>query len=176
MGSEVAMKEAPIFQARAVGSFAQKPGCPDASADALGPEDLERICMGECYNPSDERRLITRVEIVKITPQMSAGEEIAGLVHDPWRRFDCEPDPSGCIVTFSDPDYATEGREALYYVRAFEAETLGVNAGNLRCERDQAGNCTDVEICPNPGGGRDDCLSPHEPRAWSSPIWLDYAG
>jgi hypothetical protein len=173
MGSEVAMSDAPIFQARAVGSFAQKPGCPDVAADALGAEDLQRICKGECYHPSDRRRLITRIEVVKITPQQSAGEDIGPLVRDPWRSFECEADPSGCVVSFTDPDFVRDGREALYYVRAFEEEAPGVNAGNLRCELDGDGNCTSVNLCPGPRGAEDDCLAPHEPRAWSSPIWLD---
>ena len=173
MGSEVEMRETPIFQARAVGSFEEKPGCPDAAQQALGPEDIQRICLGECYHPSDQRRLITRIEVVKITPQMSRDEDVAALVMDPWKSFECEPDPSGCVVSFSDPDFVRGGRESLYYVRAFEAEAPGVNAGNVRCTRDAEGNCTGVNLCPGPRGAQDDCLSPHEPRAWSTPIWLD---
>jgi len=58
-------------------------------------------------------------------------------------------------------------------VRAFEAETPGINAGNLRCERDSDGECLSVNLCKAKPGQTDDCLSPQQPRAWSSPIWLD---
>jgi hypothetical protein len=173
MGSEVEMGEAPIFQVRAVGSFEQRPGCPERTQSVLGAEEMERICMGECYHPSDRRRPITRIEVIKVTPQRVAGEDVAALIADPWRSFACEPDASGCAVSFSDPDYATDGREAVFYVRAFEAPKPGVNAQNLRCERDQDGECISVDLCPGPEGLEDDCLAPHEPRAWSSPIWLD---
>ena len=50
--------------------------------------------------------------------------------------------------------------------------------GQLRCDRDAEGNCVKVHICtkdyrtPN----NDDCLAPIEERAWSSPIYVNYAG
>ena len=172
MGSEQALADAPIFQARAVGSFEQQPGCPEANAAALGEAELERICRGECYHPGDTRRRITRIEVVKVTPQESPDEDVAALIADPWRTFTCEPNPDGCVVTFSDPDFVAGGREAAYYVRAFEEEAPGVNAGNLRCERDADGECKAVELCPGPEGRDDACLAPHEPRAWSTPIWV----
>lgn len=175
MGSEVEMSAAPIFQARAVGSFEQKPGCPDDATTALGAEDLERICRGECYHPSDQRRLITRIEVVKVTPQIERGEDVAPLVADPWQVFDCAPDPAGCAVTFADPEFAAGGRDSVYYVRAFEAEAPGINAGNLRCEEGETGECERVSLCPGPDGAADDCTAPHEPRAWSTPIWVDHA-
>jgi hypothetical protein len=167
------MDAAPIFQVRAVGSFEQHPGCPDY-ADQLSPERLERLCMGECYNPSDRRRRITRIEVVRIRPQISAGEDVSGLIDDPWLAFDCEPDPAGCAVTFTDPDFAQEARDALYYARAYEESTPGINAGNLRCELDGNGACVATHPCPGPAGDADDCLAPYEPRAWSSPIWVDF--
>ena len=68
------------------------------------------------------------------------------------------------------------GRNALYYARVFEEPKLGINAGNLRCTRDATGECVEVNPCPGPEGRDDDCLAPHEPRAWSSPIWVDHAG
>merc|ERR1711994_507808 len=69
MGSEVEMDEAPIFQVRAVGSFEQKPGCPPDARQALSDARLERLCRGECYHPSDRRRPISRIEVVRIRPQ-----------------------------------------------------------------------------------------------------------
>ncbi len=175
MGSEVEMPHIPIFQARAVGSFEQKPGCPEESHAALGPEELERICKGDCYHPSDRRRLVTEIEVVRIRPQISPDEDLDDLIDDPWRRYPCEADPVGCSVTFSDPEFARQGREALYYVRALEEPKPGINAGGLRCETDRNGRCISVTMCPGPDGEKDDCLASHQPRAWSSPIYLNPA-
>jgi hypothetical protein len=170
MGSAVTLAGPPIFQARAVGSFEQLPGCPEESLSALGAAELERICRGECHHPADRRRTITRIEVVRVRPQQTPGEPVAGLIDDPWKVFACAPGPEGCAVTFTDPDYERSGRDAVYYVRAFEAEAPGVNAGGVRCERDESGACTKVDLCGSAPG--DDCLAPHEPRAWSSPIWV----
>jgi len=174
MGSEVAMSSEPIFQARAVGSFEQQPGCPAYAETSLGAERLETVCKNECYHPGDQRRPITRIEVVRIRPQTSEGEDPLQLIDDPWRSFECDQDPAGCVVTFTDPEFASRSRDTLYYVRAFEAQKPGVNADNLRCKRDAAGKCIEVELCPGPKGAEDDCLAPHEPRAWSSPIWVDF--
>jgi hypothetical protein len=174
MGAETTMGTAPIFQVRAVGSFEQTAGCDAAAVLGLGEDRIERVCAGECYNPSDTRRLITRIEVVRIQPQASPGEPVAKLIEDPWKVFDCEPDPAGCSVAFSDPAFELDGRDTLYYVRAIEEPMPVVNAGGARCTRDAQGNCTEVEICGyrSPGG---DCLSEAEPRAWSSPIFVDWA-
>jgi hypothetical protein len=174
MGSDVEMEEAPVFQARAVGSFEQLPGCPDYAVQSLPPARLANLCKDECYHPSDTRRAITRIEVVRIRPQREPGEDVSQLIDDPWMTLPCEPDPAGCSVTFSDPDYAAAGRDTLYYVRAFEAPALGVNAGNVRCERDAEGNCLRSHPCPSPDGSDPDCLAMHEPRAWSSPLYLDH--
>jgi hypothetical protein len=176
MGGEVAMAEAPVFRARAVGSFAQLPGCPDVSTEALSPPQLERLCKGECYHPSDQRRLLTRIEVVRIRPQQEPDEPLASLIDDPWRRFDCDPDPAGCAFTFSDPDFTGAARNAAYYVRAYEEPALAINAGGVRCDLDDEGQCTQANLCPGPDGARDDCLAEHEPRAWSSPIFVDWSG
>ena len=50
----------------------------------------------------------------------------------------------------------------------------GVNADNLRCEYDEKGACVNVNLCGGPGALEDDCLAEHEPRAWSSPIFVDF--
>jgi hypothetical protein len=174
MGSEVAMAAAPLFEVRAVGSFEQLPGCPEDATGALAPERLDRLCQGECYNPSDARRPISRIEVVRIRPQQRADEPVDGLVEDPWRVFACPADPAGCRATFSDEDFAGSGRGALYYVRAVESPSAAVGANPLHCKRDAGGRCVEM----NPCFGRandDDCLAETEERAWSSPIFVDPA-
>ena len=170
MGSEVAMSTDPIFQVRAVGSREQLPGCPAHAEQALGPDRLEALCKGECFHPSDARRVITRIDVVRIRPQQSPDEPIADLVEDPWRSFECEPDPAGCAVTFGDLEFAGSARSAVYYARAHEAPAPAINADGVRCADDA---CEQVDLCgPDE---TDDCLGEHEPRAWSSPIWVDPA-
>jgi len=173
MGSSASVAEAPVFQVRAVGSFEQKPGCPPETS-ALGPGRIERLCRDECYNPSDQRRRITRIEVVRIRPQIRSGEPIEPLVSDPWLTLLCGEDPAGCSVSFSDPEFAESSRDALYYVRAIEEPSLAVNADALRCERDERGRCLAVRACTDPSPG-DDCLAPTEERAWSSPIFVSQA-
>ena len=171
MGGATAMGGAPIFQVRAVGSFEQEPGCPDSSINALEPSRIERLCRGECYYPSDRRRTISRIEVVRIRPQIRKDEPVANLIEDPWRVLTCDPDRAGCAVTFSDPEYEASGRDTLYYVRAVETPSLAVNADNLRCERDDAGRCISVRACSQVPDS-EDCLAETEQRAWSSPIFL----
>ena len=177
MGSEATLAEAPRFRVRAVGALEQKPGCPEHSLHALGAARIAALCRGECYNPGDRRRRVTRIEVVRIRPQVRPGEPVRELIEDPWRRIDCPRDPAGCTAEFDDPSFLMSGRPALYYVRAVEEPTPAVNAGGLRCERDAAGSCVRVHPCF--GDYRtpfdDDCLAPNEERAWSSPIYLDPA-
>jgi hypothetical protein len=174
MGSEVQLAENPKFRVRAAGSFKQKPGCPEFTTDGLSNERLERLCRGECYNPSDERYIITRIEVVRIRPQIRDDEPLEDLIDDPWLLIGCPKTSQGCTVEFEDPDFQSGGREALYYVRAIQEATPAVNAGGERCKRDEKGYCTE----PNPCYGDyrtaadDDCLAPNEERAWSSPIFV----
>ncbi len=174
MGGEVAMNESPIFQVRAVGSFEQQPGCPDYATSALGPDRVGDLCKSECYNPGATRRSIQRIEVIRIRPQNTPDEDLARLIEDPWKSFECDGDPAGCSVIFDDPDYARFGRDTVYYARALEASAPGVNAGGLRCDRDAEGNCTTVTLCGV--DTTDDCLDEHQPRAWSSPIFVDWSG
>jgi hypothetical protein len=159
MGSEARLGFAPHFRVRAIGSQKQKPGCPDLATTGLPAEKLARLCRGECFNPSDERHLVTRIEVVRIRPQRAPGEPVEGLIEDPWRSFACAPDPTGCTVEFADDEFSVRARDALYYVRAIEEPTPAVNG---------AGFATSVPSAD------DDRLGIVEERAWSSPIYVDY--
>jgi hypothetical protein len=171
MGSIVAMEEGPVFEVRAAGSLEQLPGCGDAAQSALSEARLERLCGGECYRPSDTRRPISRIEVVRIRPQRSAAEPLEPLIEDPWRTFECAPDPAGCTARFSDPDFATGQRDSVYYVRAIEAQSEAVNGQMLRCEGD---SCERMRPCDPWAPESDDCLGVVEERAWSSPLFVDW--
>jgi hypothetical protein len=174
MGSEVEVRGAPRFRVRAIGDFVQLPGCPTHSTTALSTEQVERICRGECYNPSDQRQPIERIEVIRILPQATPGEAVEDLIQDPWKTFACNGDPAGCMVEFSDDDPARARREAIYYVRALQRPVPTINAAGLRCEKDEKGECKAVKPCH--GDLRtelaDDCQAPAAPRAWSSPIYV----
>ena len=65
---------APIFQVRGRGLLrAEAPGCPDRRRAApSSAERIARVCQGECYNPTDERRgPSARIE-VDANPQRSS--------------------------------------------------------------------------------------------------------
>jgi hypothetical protein len=173
MGSEVRLRGFPTFEVRAVGSFEPLPGCPDFVRSALSPERLGRLCRDECYHPSDQRRAIARVEVVRVRPQRSETDDVSLGIEDPWRVFHCQPDPSGCRVTFSDDGFSRDRRDTVYYVRAIEAPSLAVATDPLRCERDATGSCIAVRPC-NDLPDDDDCLSRTEERAWSCPIFVDF--
>jgi hypothetical protein len=170
MGSVVTRESTPRFRVRAVGSFEQKPGCPERSANALGTAEIERLCRGECYYPSDVRRPITRIEVVRIRPGQSS---LAESVEDPWLVLPCSGDSSGCVAEFEDPEYARNGQDSLYYVRAIENPAPTVDADPLGCAGSPEGDCPTPAPCfERPDD--DDCLFPSEARAWSSPIFLEF--
>jgi hypothetical protein len=137
---------------------------------------LDKLALGECYHPSDERYLVDRIEVVRIRPQLAPDEPIANLVEDVWRSFPCEPDPAGCTVEFSDEEFPQNGREAVYYVRAIEEASPTINGGNLRPEYDTQGRVTAVNPCYGDYriDSTDDCHVPLQHRAWSSPIFISY--
>lgn len=176
MGSETTSSTTPRFRVSAAGEFKQLPGCPDHAVNALGREHLERLCGGECYNPSGERHRIDRVEVIRIRPQVSPGEDVGPLIEDPWKTLDCPADPEGCTIEFEDQEFVSEGRETVYYVRAIQEATPMINADNVRCEFSEQGECIAVNPCY--GDYRtaedDDCLAPAEQRAWSSPIFVNF--
>jgi hypothetical protein len=176
MGSQVALAGSPRFQVRAIGSFQQQDGCPEESEQALSPERLAYLCHGQCYHPGEQRHRITRIEVVRIRPQARPGEAIAPLIEDPWRSFECPPDPAGCSFELDDPEFARSGHDAVYYARALQEPTPAVNGANLRTEFDAEGFA--IAVTPCYGDPRtpidDDCLAPVAERAWSSPIYVDH--
>ena len=164
MGSNVTMSQNPRFIVRAAGSLKQIAGCSNESVDALSPERLDYLCAGECYNPSNERQLIEKIEIIKITPQIYAGEAVSPLIQDPWMTIPCNG-LSECTVEFEDQNYS---RDSVYYVRAIQEPTQAINGALLK-DRDAFNLCkgsyrTDLA---------DDCLSMANERAWSSPIYVN---
>jgi len=176
MGTESSLAENPRFEARAVGSFAQKPGCPESALAGLSAERLEQLCHDDCHHPGDERYAIAAIEVIRIRPQSRPGERVDELIDDPWKRFECEPDPAGCVVRFEDEEFIAAARDALYYVRALQVQTPAISGAQLRTEFDTEGRAISVRPCS--GGYRtpkgDDCLSPVNERAWSSPIYVDF--
>jgi len=175
MGSEAALSGAPRFEVRAAGALEQQPGCPAAVEGGLSAERIERLCKGECNNPGNTRKRISRIEIVRIQPQQRPGEPLAKLIDDPWLVVPCFPNPSGCSVAFEDPTFARRDRETVYYARAIQEPSPAVNGDALRCERDDARRCIRAHPCYADGDKTDpddDCLAPVEERAWSSPIFV----
>lgn len=168
MGSQLELDGVPKFRARAAGAFEQLAGCPEEVTETLGEERVERICASECYHPSDRRRRITRIEVVRIGRQMKETEAIEELIEDPWLTLPCPPDATVCEVEFEDPWFSSADREFLYYVRAIQEPTPAINAGMLRCDGDECEPCYGDYRTPF----EDDCLSMTEERAWSSPIYL----
>ena len=176
MGSELTMQNIPRFRATAVGSFKQLPGCPDYVKQVLTTKRLEKLAYGECYNPSAERYLIDRIEVVRIKPQISAEEPISDLVEDIWRSFKCDPDQAGCTIEFSDEEFPASSRDAVYYIRAIEEASPAINGGNLRTSFNSNGEASSIKPCY--GDYRidndDNCQAPKGHRAWSSPIFVTY--
>ena len=175
MGSRLETDKPVAFEVKAVGAFKQKPGCPDFTKAGLDEGRIKDICSGECYNPSDERRLITRIEVVKIRPQSSKGEDLSQLIEDRYLVHTCKPNADGCTFSFMDPDFAKGKRDTIYYVKAIQEAEPAINAQPVKCERDGNGKCIKATLCYGDyRSGEDGCTAPAEHRAWSSPIYLDY--
>ena len=176
MGGAATATASPRFRVSAVGDFKQLPGCPQFAKNALGAERLQRLCGGECYNPSDERRRIQRIEVIRIKPQIGSDEPVGNLIQDPWMVLPCPDDPLGCTVEFEDKEFPGSQGNTVYYVRAIQEEAEMINAGNLRCEYSEQGECITVNPCYGDyrTSKEDDCLYPAAQRAWSSPIFVSY--
>jgi hypothetical protein len=173
MGGESRLQATPLFEVKVVGSFKQKPGCPEDVKRRAPDGFLKRYCFGECYHPTDQRYRIRRVEVVKIEPQSRPDDDIGQLIQDPYQSLTCPSDPKGCVVQFADPDFMARNRPAVYYVRAFQEPTLQYNAGGLRCEKGPGGSCQTTNPCPTGYWAKDDtCMALDEELAWSSPIFL----
>ena len=165
----------------AAGAFRQKPGCPDYHHGGMTVDRLNSLCRGECYNPSDERKLITRIEVVRIRPQMLENEPMllpdgSSRIQDVWQSFDCAPDPAGCVVEFEDPGFGEARRDVLYYVRAIQEPGEYINADKLRTTYDESGSPVSVNpCCSDERTDKSDlCLGTEEGRAWSSPIFVNF--
>jgi len=174
MGAEVSLDGVPRFRVRAVGGWKQQPGCPDWARAGLTAERLTRLCRNECYHPSDERQRIERIEVIRIRPRTAPDEPIDPLIEDPWRTFECEPDPAGCSVDFEDPEFPESARDALYYVRVLQEPTPAINGSPLDTQLDASGAALSTRPC----WGADaralaGCPEPVRERAWSSPIFVD---
>jgi hypothetical protein len=144
---------------------------------ALGEARARSLCGGECFRPGDRRRAIDRVEIVRIRPQVSPDERIAPLIDDPWRTFDCSGSDAGtgCAVEFRDDEFAATKRPALYYARVIQEPQLLIQGDPFGCEYDEQGNCLARNYCIGDRASADnDCLAEAQPRAWTSPIFVEY--
>ncbi len=176
MGSDVSYNKTPRFQVKAVGSFKQLPGCPDYVKAKLAENRLEKMSHGECYNPSDTRYRIDRIEVVRIRPQTFEGEPLKDLIEDRWKVIECPADRSGCTVEFDDPEYPAFGRDTVYYVRAIEEPIEMINGDNLRVTFDKNGDVSATNPCYGSYklSPEQQCLNPQGQRAWSSPIFMNY--
>lgn len=177
MGSIVAMSGEPRFRVRAIGAFEQQPGCRAEVIDKLGEERLQKLSGGECHNPGDNRHAIERIEVVRIRPQREPAEPIGELIDDPWLVHECPQDSTGCEFSFSDSEFAVNGRETIYYVRSLQAPTPTINADSLRCVEDETGRCTEARPCygDTRTAADDDCTAAAAERAWSSPIYVRHS-
>ena len=177
MGSNVTLRAAPRFSARAIGSFVQQPGCPAESEQALSPERLAYLCHGQCYNPGDERHRISKIEVVRIRPQAQRGEPVTPLIEDPWRGFRVPSGSRRLLHRVRRPGLSDRRPRR----RLLRARSPGTDAGGERREPPHAVRRAGPRdpVTPCHGDPRtpsdDDCLAPVAERAWSSPIYVDSA-
>ena len=177
MGSVVEMHDVPKFEVKAMGSFKQKPGCPEDAFTALGEERVEELCYDECYNPSDERKKITRIEVIRVMPQEYEDQPVDDRIQDSWKVHDCDTSEIGCSFTFQDNEFLTAKQDVSYYVRAIEEPSPTINVKGGVCKREENGECVEFKLCTQDWKHPRDvesCSEEGEHRAWSSPIYVDY--
>jgi hypothetical protein len=176
MGSVTQQIINPTFNVKAMGSFKQLPGCPDYVHEALSERRLKKLADNECYNPSDERHKLVKIEIIRIMPQINSSEDPRNLVDDVWKSFECDPNKIECNIEFTDDEFENNSRDAVYYARVIEEDILLVNGGNLRTKFDNKGNAVSTDPCfaDYRLDYTEECLAPGGHRAWSSPIFVDY--
>ena len=173
MGTETTMSDSPVFRVKALGAFKQNPGCPDYAVGALGANRINSLCHGECFNPSNERQQITRIEVIRIRPQQIPDEPVSGLVEDVWKTLQCPADGNGCEVEFTDDEFSNKKRDTVYYVRAIQEPTQIVNGEPFACEEYGAQDqCLSYKSCGKFDSS--ECFGEGEERAWSSPIFVDF--
>ena len=177
MGSEISIKQNnPTFSVTAIGSLKQEPGCPDYVHTSLEKDAISRLCLNECYNPTNERNKIDRIEVIKITVTKDL-DNLDEVIQDPWKVFSCKDNGEGCSFQFTDSDFLNAKDETVYYVRAIQEASLAVGGDPLRCELDEDGECLKTVPCYASGpkfDPNDDCLAPIGERAWSSPIFITH--
>jgi hypothetical protein len=54
-----------------------------------------------------KEKVIEKIEIIKITPQIYAGEAVSPLVQDPWKTIPCQG-TGECIVEFEDQNFSRD--------------------------------------------------------------------
>ncbi len=176
MGQKVLMNSTPKFKVTVIGSPKQNSGCPDFINAGMDADKLEKMSFGECFNPTQQRHHMDKIEIIRIRPQSFAGEDVADLIEDPWKTFDCPKDSAKCEVNFSDDEFPGKQRDTVYYARAIEEAIPMINANNLNTQFDNRGNAISTDICfgsyETPAS--DECLALKGHQAWSSPIFTYY--
>ena len=140
MGSFIESNSNPKFRVKAMGSFKQLPGCPDYVYEALSKKEFKKSLMVSAITPTDERYQLERIEVIKITPQNSKNEDPSTLIFDTWKTFECDSNQVECEIEFTDEDFENQQRDAVYYVRVIEEDTLLVNGSNLRTQFDADGH------------------------------------
>ena len=172
MGSTVQAGQSPRFVVEAYGAPVEQAGCSEATRERWGDDVISNVCLNTCYNPGNQRTGIDRIEVIRITPQITAAEKIGDLIRDPYlvipnANRDARGQPRAHFkAEFTDAEFAGLKRDALYYVRVIQTPTEGVNGTpgyNARGE---------MEFCPTEGQSQ--CKTPINERAWSSPIYVNY--
>ncbi|MEP1446910.1 MAG: DUF3604 domain-containing protein [Paraglaciecola sp.] len=176
MGSTVQRKQNPTFKVSAVGSPIQAPGCPEYIKTSLDSNKLEKMSLGECYNPTDDRYNIQRIEITRIKPQSYPNEPVDSLIDHKWKVFQCPKNSPKCEITFTDEEYSQMGRDTVYYARVIEAAIPMINANTMRTKFNDKGEAVSVDLCLGSylTPQSDNCLAEEGHRAWSSPIFVNY--